>query len=270
MGGEAAEQGAAPRVAVEPAAVPVPVSSRTDSGDSAGVLRCEGVPHPGAPQGARDGARFRAGGFREGSSSCASCSARSPDKRDLVAGGAATRDALVPYLELTQAVRLGDLEKFRAVTETRGAAFARDKTTNLIARLRRNVIRVGLRRVSLAYSAISLDDVAAKLGLAPGDDVERVVAKAIRDGGVDAVIDHEAGCMRSLETADVYSTREPQAAFHARIAFCLDAHNEAVRALRYPPAVKKGKGTDGGVSAKDLDALELELAMDDDDALDEF
>ena len=193
-----------------------------------------------------------------------------PDKRDLVAGGAATRDALVPYLELTQAVRLGDLEKFRAVTETRGAAFARDKTTNLIARLRRNVIRVGLRRVSLAYSAISLDDVAAKLGLAPGDDVERVVAKAIRDGGVDAVIDHEAGCMRSLETADVYSTREPQAAFHARIAFCLDAHNEAVRALRYPPAVKKGKGTDGGVSAKDLDALELELAMDDDDALDEF
>ena len=192
-----------------------------------------------------------------------------PDKRDLVAGGAATRDALVPYLELTQAVRLGDLEKFRAVTETRGAAFARDKTTNLIARLRRNVIRVGLRRVSLAYSAISWTTWRPSSGSRPEttsnawwprrfateawtpSSITRRVHAKLGDGG------------RVLD--------EGTAGGVSRAHRALPRRAQRSRApLRYPPAVKKGKGTDGGVSAKDLDALELELAMDDDDALDEF
>jgi len=206
-----------------------------------------------------------------------------PEKRDLVpslsgagaagAGGRPTakeRAALVPYTDLAQAVRAGDLDKFRHVAETHASAFAQDKTHLLVARLRRNVIRVGLRRVSLAYSAISLADVAAKLGLAPGDDVERVVAKAIRDGGVDASLDHERQLMVGERATDAYATREPQAAFHARIAFCLDAHNEAVRAMRYPP--KDEKDTKAGESAKDIYALEEELATHimEDDEMDEF
>ena len=32
---------------------------------------------------------------------------------------------------------------------------------------------------------------------------------------------------------NVYVTSEPAEAFHARVAFCLDLHNEAVKALRY-------------------------------------
>lgn len=68
---------------------------------------------------------------------------------------------------------------------------------------------------------------AVKLGLGPEDDTEHVVAKAIRDGGIDATINHEEQYMQSIEVADVYSTQEPQKAFHARIAFCLDIHNEA-------------------------------------------
>jgi 26S proteasome regulatory subunit N3 len=31
----------------------------------------------------------------------------------------------------------------------------------------------------------------------------------------------------------VYVSSEPSEAFHARIAFCLDLHNEAIKALRY-------------------------------------
>lgn len=46
------------------------------------------------------------------------------------------------------------------------------------------------------------------------------------DGGMDATIDHTNQCMKSVEVADVYSTQEPQKAFHARITFCLDIHNE--------------------------------------------
>lgn len=64
-------------------------------------------------------------------------------------------------------------------------------------------------------------------GLASVEDTECIVAKAIRDGGIDATLDHAARTMSSRETADVYATPEPAAAFHARVAFCLDIHNEA-------------------------------------------
>ena len=67
----------------------------------------------------------------------------------------------------------------------------------------------------------------AKTGLASVADTECIVAKAIRDGGVDAVLDHGQSCMRSKDTPDVYATAEPASAFHARVAFCLDIHNEA-------------------------------------------
>jgi 26S proteasome regulatory subunit N3 len=197
-----------------------------------------------------------------------------PERRDLFPSGARAsrkaRDALAPYAALAQAVRAGDLAGFKAVAKTHAAAFAADKTHLLVARLRRNVIRVGLRRVSLAYSSISLADVAAKLGLATNaEDVERVVAKAIRDGGVDASLDHERQLLVGAAATDAYATREPQAAFHARIAFCLDAHNEAVRAMRYPPAETAKRG---GHSAKDVLALEEELATHimEDDEMDEF
>ena len=198
-----------------------------------------------------------------------------PERRDLFPSGARAsrkaRDALAPYAALAQAVRAGDLAGFQTVAETHAAAFAADKTHLLVARLRRNVIRVGLRRVSLAYSSISLADVAAKLGLATSaEDVERVVAKAIRDGGVDASLDHERQLLVGAAATDAYATREPQAQFHARIAFCLDAHNEAVRAMRYPPAAQEAKR--GGHSAKDVLALEEELATHimEDDEMDEF
>jgi 26S proteasome regulatory subunit N3 len=158
-----------------------------------------------------------------------------------------------PYYELTQAVRAGDLHQFKEVTERYEKVFAADRVQNVIVRLRHNVIRAGLKRISLAYSRISLADVAAKLGLQNVEDTEFIVAKAIRDGGIDAVIDHQAGTMSSKEVVDIYSTDEPQAAFHARVAFCLDIHNEAVKAMRFEPDAHK----------KSLDKVMQERAISD-------
>ncbi|XP_047330846.1 probable 26S proteasome non-ATPase regulatory subunit 3 [Impatiens glandulifera] len=146
--------------------------------------------------------------------------------------------ALRPYFELTNAVRIGDLEQFRSVAEKFSGTFTSDGTHNLIVRLRHNVIRTGLRNISISYSRISLVDVAKKLRLGsdnPVADAESIVAKAIRDGAIDATLDHGKGWMVSKETVDIYSTNEPQIAFNSRIAFCLNMHNEAVRALRFPP-----------------------------------
>ena len=193
-----------------------------------------------------------------------------PDKKDLTYGGGVTAAALRPYLDLANAVRLGDLEKFRAVADAHAHVFTRDKTTNLVVRLRRNVIRVGLRRVSLAYTKIHLADVASKLGLGKDDDIECVVAKAVRDGGIDGMIDHDAQIMYSKDISDVYGTTAPQDAFHARIAFCLDTHNEAVVAMRYAAGGK----TPARASRKTFNeadgAEELAMHIGDDDDMDEF
>ena len=81
---------------------------------------------------------------------------------------------------------------------------------------------------------MSMADICAKLHLDSPQSAEFVCAKAIRDGVIDAVIDHENGWMTSKELSNVYATNDPQRAFHKRINFCLNVHNEAVRAMVYP------------------------------------
>lgn len=146
------------------------------------------------------------------------------------------RRALKPYFNLTQAIRKGDLKAFQQVAQQYWANFLEDKTHNLIVRLQHNVIRTGLRNISKAYSKISLQDVSQILGLNGGvEEVECIVAKAVRDGAIDAKIDHTNQWMVTSEASDIYSTFEPQQAFHSRIMFCLNLHNEAVKAMRYKP-----------------------------------
>ncbi|XP_061364843.1 probable 26S proteasome non-ATPase regulatory subunit 3 [Gastrolobium bilobum] len=179
--------------------------------------------------------------------------------------------ALRPYFELTNAVRIGDLELFRNVAQKYAATFNTDRTHNLIVRLRHNVIRTGLRNINISYSRISLADVALKLRLnsaSPVSDAESIIAKAIRDGAIDATLDHANGWMVSKETGDIYITNEPQLAFNSRIAFCLNMHNEAVRALRFPPNTHKEK--ESAEKRRERQQQEQELAKhiaeeDDDD-----
>ncbi|KAG8364424.1 hypothetical protein BUALT_Bualt19G0127300 [Buddleja alternifolia] len=170
--------------------------------------------------------------------------------------------ALRPYFELTNAVRIGDLELFKTVAEKFASIFSSDRTNNLIVRLRHNVIRTGLRNISISYSRISLADIAKKLRLDSPDpiaDAESIVSKAIRDGAIDATLDHANGWMVSKETGDIYSTNEPQIAFNSRIAFCLNMHNEAVRALRFPPNSDKEK--ESAEKRRERQQQEQELAQ---------
>ena len=102
------------------------------------------------------------------------------------------------------------------------------QTYTLITRLHHNVIKTAVKTISLAYSKITFADIAEKLHLDSPEDAEFIVAKAIRDGVIEAELDHRQGIMQSKDTSDVYSTREPQIAFNQRIEFCLDLHNNLV------------------------------------------
>lgn len=77
------------------------------------------------------------------------------------------------------AVRNGDLVQFGQVLESYQEQFQSDHTYTLIVRLRHNVIKTGIRRISLSYSRISLRDIAIKLGLDDALDAEYIVAKVI-------------------------------------------------------------------------------------------
>ncbi|KAG8344747.1 PCI domain [Trypanosoma vivax] len=146
------------------------------------------------------------------------------------------RECLSPYMQLASCVRFGQLGRFMSIVQQHKPIFEHDRTYSLILRVRQHVIRTGLRRICQAYSRISISDVCVKLSMDNPADAEYIIAKAIRDGVIDAVIDHENRHLISSDTVDVYSTSEPLLALQRRIQFLNVTHNEAKRSMRYSAA----------------------------------
>lgn len=106
------------------------------------------------------------------------------------------------------------------------------------------------------FSKLLVQDVAGKLGLPNVNDTEAVVAKTIRDGSISARLDHMNQSLVSCERGNAYSTDEPSCAFHIRTAFCMDIHNETVRAMRFDRGCS-ASAQDGndGIDHVDVDAI---------------
>ncbi|KAG7087549.1 hypothetical protein E1B28_013505 [Marasmius oreades] len=146
--------------------------------------------------------------------------------------------ALVGYFELVRAVRTGSLSQFLTTVAKHSATFQTDHTHTLIVRLRQNVIKTGIRQLSLAYSLISLKDICVKLHLDSEEDAEYIVGKAIRDGVIEGRMIHEQGWMAckgagGAKGQNAYGNNVAEA-FQRRIGYCLELHNQSVKAMRYP------------------------------------
>lgn len=141
---------------------------------------------------------------------------------------------LAPYLQIVHTVKQGDMEKFNALVSRHQRMFQVDKVLSLIYRLKHTVIKFGLKKINVSYSKISMADVAAKLGLESVEETEQMVAKAIRDGVIDATINHDEQFILALPKTDVYTSNDPQTILHKRIKFCMETRNDAVKALVYP------------------------------------
>jgi len=141
--------------------------------------------------------------------------------------------ALRGYFDIVKAVRTGSLSQFQTTLSTHAASFESDKTYTLVARLRQNVIKTGIRRLSLSYSRISLRDICVKLHLDSEEDAEYIVGKAIRDGVIEGRIVHEKGWMECGGQKSGYGP-EVSEMFSRRIGYCLELHNQSVKAMRYP------------------------------------
>ena len=158
-----------------------------------------------------------------------------------------------PYFRLIQAVLEGSLTGFESVVKEFKKDFQRDKLYKLILRLNQIVIRIGLRKIYLAYSKISLGDIASKLNI-PNEDVEFVVAKALRDGIMSGEIDHEHQLLKIEGDKNFYVTNEPQNQLDRRIKYCLNLYHETQRAITYPDMRAKPAedGHDGEMDASEL------------------
>ncbi|KAL9586099.1 MAG: hypothetical protein Q9212_001137 [Teloschistes hypoglaucus] len=181
--------------------------------------------------------------------------------------------SMLPYLSLVQAVRVGEIDGFLDVVQTHNATFRRDGTYTLILRLRQNVIKTGIRMMSLSYAKISLRDICMKLKLHSEESAEYIVAKSIRDGVIEASLDHEHAFMKSKEVGDVYATREPGEAFHDRIRACLGLHDESVKAMRFPMnqhRLELKNAQEARERERELAKEIVEGDMDDDDAGGDF
>ena len=117
---------------------------------------------------------------------------------------------LYPYFLIVNYVKQGDMDKFKQLLQKYSAIFQADKVLSLVHRLQHTVIKFGLKKINISYSKISLKDVKAKLSLESVEETEQIVAKAIRDGVIDASIDHDNQCMLSLPLTDVYTGNDPQ------------------------------------------------------------
>ena len=106
-------------------------------------------------------------------------------------------------------------------------------------RLRQNVIKTGIRRLSLSYSRISLRDICVKLHLDSEEDAEYIVGKAIRDGVIEGRIVHEKGWMECGGQKSAYGP-EVSEIFSRRIGYCLELHNQSVKVIWRPALFFRG------------------------------
>ena len=145
------------------------------------------------------------------------------------------------------AVRTGSLSAFQAALSKYSPTFTADKTYTFILRLRQNVIKtgmfflrcntlsltttliLGIRRLSLSYSRISLREICVKLHLDSEEDAEYIVGKAIRDGVIEGRVVHERGWLECGSGQKGAYGAEVSDAFNRRIGFCMQLHNESVK-----------------------------------------
>jgi len=83
------------------------------------------------------------------------------------------------------------MDRFKQLLKKYEKLFINDKNYNLIQRLAHTVLKFGLKKINISYSKISIADIQKKLSLDNLEETEQIVAKAIRDGVIDAILDHD-------------------------------------------------------------------------------
>ncbi len=162
--------------------------------------------------------------------------------------------SLKPYMEITKAVRLGDLSLFNQSLEKFNNVFVKDKTYALILRLRKNVIKAGIRSISLCYKKISIKDICIKLKMDSEISTEYILNKLIKDHIIEASLDNENSYMKSKEFLNIYDSDIPAFEFNKRIEAINSIKKSFVKEMNYPE-------TKNRFNNKDISEYEQEMEL---------
>lgn len=174
------------------------------------------------------------------------------------------KTVIKPYVIICQAVQRGDLKKYQEVYEKYKKLFERDRLNSFIERLRHNVIKIGLHKITLSYDRISLEDITNKLHFESVEDAEYICSKTIYDGVIDAELDNEKKLLITKENVNEYKSLNPIEAFGKRSDFCNDVYGEAMKSMRYSLTAYK-ELDENNENEEDEDEDDMDIYEDDDD-----
>lgn len=132
------------------------------------------------------------------------------------------------YLALARSILQGDVLAFQDVAQNQ--QFVDDGLAPLVQRLRSAVILAGLTTISHCYSRITFTDIAGMLHMGSAEDAEGFCAKAAADGLIEAVIEHETGCLISDTNKDDGSEGFSRR-IHKNIQDCFGIREDTQRAM---------------------------------------
>lgn len=178
------------------------------------------------------------------------------------------KGVIKPYVMICDTVRKGDLKEYNEVYNKYKKLYEKDGLNWLIERLRHNVIKIGLHKITQSYDRISLQDITNKLHFESVEDAEYICSKTIYDGVIDAEIDNDNKLLITKESVNEYKSLNPIEAFNKRSDFCNDVYSEAMKSMRYSlTAYKELDEDDGGENEGDNEE-EVELDDDEEDYFD--
>ena len=175
-----------------------------------------------------------------------------------------------PYLKISECVHQGNSDSFQSILTNQPEivdGLKRDRTLSLVLRLRHNVIKTAVKRANIAYSNISMTDLARKIfphyssnHKMDGTEAEFIAVKCIKDGVIDAFVSHTSAkqnesnspCLHSKDVLDVYGSAEASMNIGKRIEFCLQTRRDAMKAMRYESSENKQNESTASLTCDDL------------------
>lgn len=144
------------------------------------------------------------------------------------------------YMNLVHAVNLGNHDEFEKVIKNHRTEFSRDGSLALLEKMRSVVMRNALKKLSLAYSKISIRDVLKKIG-ADADknfDLDAFLTKVHRDLP-EFLVDHKQGFIQFKRTSDNYASLQTREALVKRVQHLQGLEEQVTKNLRYRQQVKE-------------------------------
>lgn len=157
------------------------------------------------------------------------------------------------YMSLVHAVNLGNHDEFEGLLAKHSDAFAKDGMTSLLLKMRSVVMRNALKKLSVAYSRISVEDVLRKIGADsdPNFDLNAFLTKSRADLP-DFRIDHKHNFIEFTRSLDDYASSTTRENLMRRIRHLQGLEDQVAKGLRYRlPNKEVPKENEGEDSVED-------------------